>query len=205
MWRQTDEKWLPCPPRRCPFLIVPPLALPGSKFQRSNTRPHGVARVKGIEVSAHQLNEMAIPKLRDSGNHSAQGSLRRVPFILPHGGHGHFDQRHPIRGASWETLVREDPLRREALAHTHALPHFWRTAGGAETDLLLERSGALHAVEIKTARATSPYLTRGLRAIMEDTGAITATVIDQGQGVDPLAPGVTRRGFTADTGWLSAA
>lgn len=112
---------------------------------------------------------------------------------------------HPIRGASWETFVLEDLLRREALAHPHGVPHFWRTAGGAETDLLLERGGALHAVEIKTARATSPYLARGLRAIMEDTGAVTATVIDQGQGVDPLAPGVMRRGFAADTGWLPAA
>lgn len=112
---------------------------------------------------------------------------------------------HPIRGASWETFVLEDLLRREAFAHPHAVPHFWRTAGGAEADLLLERSNALHAVEIKTARATSPYLARGLRAIMEDTGAISATVIDQGQGVDPLAPGVTRRGFAADTGWLPSA
>ena len=112
---------------------------------------------------------------------------------------------HPIRGVSWETFVLEDLLRRESLAHPHALPHFWRTAGGAEVDLLLERSGILHAVEIKTARATSPYLARGLRAIMEDTGAITATVLDQGQGVDPLAPGVTRRGFAADTGWLPPA
>lgn len=112
---------------------------------------------------------------------------------------------HPVRGASWETFVLEDLLRREALAHPHAVPHFWRTAGGAETDLLLERGGALHAVEIKTARATSPYLVRGLRAIMEDTGAITATVVDQGQGVDPLAPGVTRRGFITDPGWLPSA
>jgi uncharacterized protein len=112
---------------------------------------------------------------------------------------------HPVRGASWETFVLEDLLRREALAHPHAVPHFWRTAGGAETDLLLERGGALHAVEIKTARATSPYLVRGLRAIMEDTGAITATVVDQGQGVDPLAPGVTRRGFVTDPGWLPSA
>lgn len=112
---------------------------------------------------------------------------------------------HPVRGASWETFVLEDLLRREALAHPHGQPHFWRTAGGAEADLLLERGGALHAVEIKTARATSPYLARGLRAIMQDTGAMTATVIDQGQGIDPLAPGVTRRGFAADTGWLPSA
>ena len=109
---------------------------------------------------------------------------------------------HPIRGASWETLVLEDLLRREAVAHPHAAPHFWRTASGAEADLLLERGGALHAVEIKTARASSPYLARGLRAIMEDTGAVSATILDQGQGVDPLAPGVTRRGFPASIAWL---
>lgn len=109
---------------------------------------------------------------------------------------------HPIRGASWETLVLEDLLRREALTHPHSAAHFWRTAGGAEVDLLLERSGALHAVEFKTARATSPYLARGLRAIMADTGAATATIIDQGSGSDPLAPGVVRRGFAASTQWL---
>lgn len=109
---------------------------------------------------------------------------------------------HPIRGASWETLVLEDLLRREAVAHPHAAPHFWRTASGAEADLLLERGGALHAVEIKTARASSPYLARGLRAIMEDTGAVSATILDQGQGVDPLAPGVTRRGFPTSIAWL---
>jgi hypothetical protein len=71
-------------------------------------------------------------------------------------------------------------------------------------DLLLERGGALHAVEIKTARATSPYLARGLRAIMEDTGAASATIIDQGPGIDPLAPGVTRRGFAESVTWLPA-
>lgn len=111
-------------------------------------------------------------------------------------------ESHPIRGASWETFVLEDLLRREALTHPHTMPHFWRTAGGAEADLLLERGGALHLLEIKTARATSPYLARGLRAIMEDTGATSATVVDQGTGTDPLAPGVERRGFEAAVQWL---
>lgn len=111
-------------------------------------------------------------------------------------------ESHPIRGASWETFVLEDLLRREAVAHPHGVAHFWRTAGGAEVDLLLERGAALHAVEIKTARASSPYLARGLRAIMEDTGAASATIIDQGPGTDPLAPGVTRRGFAESTQWL---
>ena len=109
---------------------------------------------------------------------------------------------HPIRGASWETFVMEDLLRREAVAYPHGVAHFWRTAGGAEVDMLLERGGALHAVEVKTARATSPYLARGLRAIMDDTGAVSATIIDQGQGVDPLASGVARRGFAEAIDWL---
>jgi hypothetical protein len=111
-------------------------------------------------------------------------------------------ESHPIRGASWETFVLEDLLRREAIAHPYGVAHFWRTAGGAEVDLLLERGENLHALEIKTARASSPYLARGLRAIMEDTGAESATIIDQGSGADPLAPGVTRRGFAESTGWL---
>lgn len=111
---------------------------------------------------------------------------------------------HPIRGASWETFVLEDLLRREAVVNPHGAAHFWRTAGGAEVDLLLERGGQLHAVEIKTARASSPYLARGLRAIMQDTGALSATIIDQGDGTDPLASGVTRRGFVESTTWLPA-
>ena len=106
-------------------------------------------------------------------------------------------ESHPVRGASWETFVMEEILRREAVAYPHSVAHFWRTAGGAEADLILERQGALHVIEIKTSKASSPYLARGLRAIMEDTTAVSATVIDQGQGTDPLAPGVTRCGFNA--------
>lgn len=111
-------------------------------------------------------------------------------------------ESHPIRGASWETFVLEDLLRREAVAHPHSQAHFWRTATGAEVDWLLERQGQLLAVEVKTARATSPYLVRSLRAILQDTGAVSATVIDQGEGEDPLAPSVSRRGFAHAWGWL---
>lgn len=109
-------------------------------------------------------------------------------------------ESHPIRGASWETFVLEDLLRREALAHPHSRAHFWRTANGSEVDLLLERGDRLHAIEIKTARAASPYLARSLRAILADTGAESATIIDQGEGRTPLAPGVERLGYETD--WL---
>lgn len=111
-------------------------------------------------------------------------------------------ESHPIRGASWETFVLEDILRREAIANPHSQPYYWRTSGGAEVDLLLERPGAVHAIEVKTAQAHSSYLARSLRSIMEDTTAISATVVDQGEGSDPLAPGVDRRGFDSAHAWL---
>lgn len=109
---------------------------------------------------------------------------------------------HPIRGASWETFVMEDILRREALAHPHGVAHYWRTAGGAEVDLLLEHDNQLHAIEIKTSKASSPYLARGLKNILQDTTAQSATIIDQGTGWDPIAPGIGRRGFAESTTWL---
>ena len=109
---------------------------------------------------------------------------------------------HPIRGVSWETFVLEDLLRREAVAHPHSQAHFWRTASGAEADLLLERQGLLHVVEIKTSRAASPFLGRSLRGILQDTGAATATVIDQSAGQEPLSPGVERLGFASASHWL---
>jgi len=44
---------------------------------------------------------------------------------------------HPSRGASWEGFVIEDVLRRERVAHPGSQPWFWRTAAGAEIDLVL--------------------------------------------------------------------
>lgn len=40
---------------------------------------------------------------------------------------------------------------------------------------------------------------------MQDTGAVSATIIDQGEGTDPLTLGVTRRGFAQAINWLPAA
>ena len=59
---------------------------------------------------------------------------------------------HPIRGMSWETFVIEDVLRREHLAHPESQAFYWRTAAGAEIDLLIERGNRRIALEVKTAR-----------------------------------------------------
>lgn len=109
---------------------------------------------------------------------------------------------HPIRGASWETFVIEDLLRREAMQHPYSQAYFWRTSNGAEIDLLLERGDERHLIEIKTARALSSHLARSLTSIIEDTQAVSATIIDQGEGEDPLSVQVSRKGFLTALDWL---
>lgn len=109
---------------------------------------------------------------------------------------------HPIRGASWETFVIEDLLRREAIQYPYSQAYFWRTSNGAEVDLLLERGDERHLVEVKTARALSSHLARSLSSILEDTQGSSATIIDQGEGEDPLNAQVSRKGFLSALNWL---
>lgn len=109
---------------------------------------------------------------------------------------------HPARGASWETFVIEDLARREAVRHPHSRFFFWRTAAGAEVDLVIERGGQRHLVEVKTARATSPHLARRLKSALTEVDALDAVVLDQAGGSDPLAPNIVRRGYGDSLEWL---
>jgi predicted AAA+ superfamily ATPase len=71
---------------------------------------------------------------------------------------------HPVLGASWETWVIENLI---ASAPRETRPFFYRTAVGAEIDLLLERpDGALWAIEIK--RSLAPKLERGFHVACGD-------------------------------------
>lgn len=101
---------------------------------------------------------------------------------------------HPSRGASWEGFVIEDVLRRERVAHPGSQPWFWRTAAGAEIDLVIER-GAVHvALEVKAARAHGRAV-RTLAEAMTDAGAERAWIVDQASGIEALAPRIARSGF----------
>jgi hypothetical protein len=110
---------------------------------------------------------------------------------------------HPVRGASWETFVIEDLLRRERLAHPYGQAFFWRTAAGAEIDLLLQRGESMQAVEIKAGVGTGRQA-RGLGDALADVGAAAGWIVDQGEGVEPLNAQVRRRGFAGDATWLPA-
>lgn len=71
---------------------------------------------------------------------------------------------HPVLGASWETWVIETLL---AAARRETQAFFYRTAAGAEIDLLLEHAdGSRWAIEVK--RSLAPKLERGFHAACED-------------------------------------
>jgi uncharacterized protein len=109
---------------------------------------------------------------------------------------------HPIRGASWETFVLEDLLRRMRLEHPLSQGYFWRTAAGGEVDLVVEKDGALHALEIKAGSGRDAGDAKRLSLAMGDLGASGGWVIGQAPGVEALAPGIERRGFPDVIEWL---
>ena len=109
---------------------------------------------------------------------------------------------HPVRGASWETFVLEDLVRREKLAHPHTQFFFWRTAAGAESYLVLDRGSGLTAVEIKSGKGSRTQVVRNLGAVATDLEADSAWVLDQAASTEPLAPNVSRRGYPESLNWL---
>jgi predicted AAA+ superfamily ATPase len=111
-------------------------------------------------------------------------------------------RNHPVHGQSWETFVLEDIIRREKLRHPHAQFFFWRTADGAEIDLVIERGSERVAVEIKAGRGDKVHAARVLEQAMRDVGAKTGWIVDQASGIDQLRPGLARRSFAEDPDWL---
>lgn len=71
---------------------------------------------------------------------------------------------HPVTGHSWEGFVIENLMNR---APDTVTPYFFRTAAGAEVDLLLTMPGGkLWAIEIK--RGLSPKLDKGYHHALDD-------------------------------------
>ncbi len=92
---------------------------------------------------------------------------------------------HPALGASWETLVLENVIA--ALPGWDAF--FYRTAAGAEIDLVLTRGDRKLAVECKASAA--PRVSRGFWTGMEDLGIENAWVIAPIRDAYPIARNVT--------------
>jgi len=91
---------------------------------------------------------------------------------------------HPVYGASWEGFVVEQLV--SALPGWRA--SFYRTAKGAELDLVLERGSRRVAVECKASSA--PTVNRGFWSALEDLGIREAYVVAPVREGFPLGKGV---------------
>jgi len=78
---------------------------------------------------------------------------------------------HPVYGISWEGFVIENIIS----AHTEWRPYFYRTASGAEIDLVLEKGQRRIAVEIKAS--TSPQVKRSFWTAMDDLNIDDALIV----------------------------
>ena len=90
---------------------------------------------------------------------------------------------HPVIGLSWEGFVIENLIN---AAPARTVPGFYRTAGGAEIDLLLELPGGeLWAIEIKRSRGAKPA--RGFHEACEDLQPSKRFVVHGGHESYPIS------------------
>jgi predicted AAA+ superfamily ATPase len=71
---------------------------------------------------------------------------------------------HPLFGPLFETAMVCEMMKQAATLPTRPAFHHWRAAGGAEVDLVLERDGVLHPVEIKLTGAPGRRHASGIEA-----------------------------------------
>jgi predicted AAA+ superfamily ATPase len=93
---------------------------------------------------------------------------------------------HPVVGGSWEGWIIENLL---ACAPPSTQASYYRTAAGAEIDLLLELPGGeLWAVEIK--RSSAPTVNRGYHIACTDVGPTRRLLVSSANARFPMAGGI---------------
>jgi uncharacterized protein len=99
---------------------------------------------------------------------------------------------HPVVGASWEGFVIENLM---AAAPPRTLASFYRTAAGAEIDLVLELPGrpGVWAIEIKRGLTASPG--KGFHNARGDLRPARSFVVYAGEQRYPIAEGVEAIGL----------
>lgn len=136
--------------------------------------------VRRLQPWAHQSSKRLVktPKVyvRDSGVVHALLGLGSPQTLLS----------HPVVGGSWEGWVIENLLA--------CVPHdtqvsYYRTAVGAEIDLLLELPGSARwAIEIK--RSSAPTVTRGFHVACDDVAATRRIVVSSANTKFPMSGGI---------------
>ena len=107
---------------------------------------------------------------------------------------------HPVAGASWEGFAIENIL---AAAPERTTASFYRTAAGAEIDLLLEIPGhGLWAIEVKRSLSGRPE--KGFYIACEDLKPDRRLLVNAGQSRYPLGSGIEATGVSELTGELAS-
>jgi predicted AAA+ superfamily ATPase len=115
--------------------------------------------------------------IRDSGLVHALLNLKTTEDVLG----------HPVVGASWEAFVIENLISCLPIGVT---PWFYRTAAGAEIDLVIEQNKKkIYAIEIK--RSLTPSVSKGFYSGCEDIGATHKFVVYSGQEQYSMGKGIT--------------
>jgi uncharacterized protein len=97
---------------------------------------------------------------------------------------------HPVVGRSWEGFAIEEILA----ASGERKAYFYRTAAGAEIDLLLEqKDGSLWAIEVK--RSASARMTKGFYHAIQDLKPERSIMVFAGEDRYPLGEGVEAVGL----------
>jgi predicted AAA+ superfamily ATPase len=92
---------------------------------------------------------------------------------------------HPVYGASWEGFVIENVIA----AHRQWRPFFYRSASGAEIDLVLEKGRKRIAVEAKAS--SSPEVKRSFLNALADARIDKAWIVAPVKEAYPAKNGVT--------------
>jgi len=104
----------------------------------------------------------------------------------------------PMGGAIFETAVLTEIIK--TIYHRGEEPqvYFWRTAAGAEVDIVVAAGGRLTPLEVKPSATPRPAMARHLAAFQKDVGgkATAGFLIHPGDVRLPLAPGVIALPFS---------
>jgi len=94
---------------------------------------------------------------------------------------------HPVAGGSWEGLAIESLI---AAAPSGTEPYFFRTAAGAEIDLLLQMPGQRKPWAIEIKRGLAPQIERGFHLACDTVRPLRRRVVYGGVERFPIAEGV---------------
>jgi hypothetical protein len=97
---------------------------------------------------------------------------------------------HPSRGLTWEGFVLDHVISACDRVMPGTRAFFWRTSTGDEVDLVLERSGRIVPIEIKTHSAPGASETGALRRFMTAAGIARGHVVHSGSEDYSLGGGV---------------